>query len=146
MSNFLYSINQHVTSPKYRDIFRIDLPHCEFLNEFCLRKFLYFCYRLEFLCAFFICIIDRDNTLETNKTNFIFQSKPPVSEICKKCDCQVEEKTVDCQDLDIENMFSDEEFIAFNNSKVPQDIFRQKDMTISTNCRSYLKIISLQTQ
>lgn len=31
---------------------------------------------------------------------------------------------MDCQDLEIENIFSDEEFIALNKSNVPLDIFR----------------------
>lgn len=53
-----------------------------------------------------------------------FQDEPEESEICKKCDCQVKAKTVNCQGLHITELFSDEEFIALNNSKVPQDTFR----------------------
>jgi len=58
--------------------------------------------------------------------------KTETFEICKKCNCEVEVKTVDCQDLKITELFSIEQFKALNDSKVPQDILRLNNNELTT--------------
>lgn len=65
----------------------------------------------------------KDEKAETETKNTIATD----SEICKKCTCAVDEKTVYCEDLSIEKMFTEDQFVEFNKTKVPQDIFRMNN-------------------
>ncbi|KAJ6647296.1 Leucine-rich repeat neuronal protein 1 [Pseudolycoriella hygida] len=64
--------------------------------------------------------------LQGYKVNVVSKvlSESAFREICKLCKCQPDTKTIDCQDLEIDKMFTEKEFVALNSSKVPQDIFR----------------------
>ncbi|KAG4071851.1 hypothetical protein HA402_006012 [Bradysia odoriphaga] len=69
-------------------------------------------------------VVTSENTSKDDEKAKTETSNTTESEICKKCNCAIEEKTIYCDDLSIEKMFTEDQFVEFNKTKVPQDIFR----------------------